>query len=248
MSSSHDMSFLEHLEALRKSVLRTIWIFVAAFGVCAYYSKLLFAWLQEPLLPYLGETSQFVALTAPSGWFVYLKTAFFAALIFFLPILLGQIFLFVNPGLKNKERIMLWPFLIFLVSFFYAGIAFGYFVVLPLGYKFMVQVYEGTGILFMPQISDYLSFTLKFLLAFGLMFDLPFLILIVVASGLVSHRLLSKGRPFVYVGAFILAAILTPPDYISQILMAVPFIILFELGMLLGWIFKPRSGNQSSRA
>lgn len=240
MTTKKDMRFLDHLEELRKRLFSTGLIFLVLFGVAAYYSKILFEFLQLPLLPYLSQDSSFIATTVTSGWIVYLKTAFAAAFVAIIPIVFFETLRFANPGLKTNEKKAAWPLFIFLNLFFFAGLAFAYFVVLPFGYKFMVEIYGGTNIQFLPNIADYLSFTLKFLLAFGIMFDLPFVILLLLASGILKRKTLSRARPFVYVGGFILGALLTPPDYVSQILMAVPFLILFELGMILSWIFVKR--------
>lgn len=231
------MTFLDHLEELRKAIFKTLWVFLLIFAVSAYYSKSLFIILQRPLLPYLSEKSFFIATTAASGWVVYLQTAFMIALILILPFLLLQIFLFVNPALTHKEKLWIWPVALFFIVFFYVGIAFAYFLALPYGYAFLIEIYADSNIHFLPHIADYLGFTLTFLLAFGVMFDLPFVMLMLTATRLLSSQRLRKIRPYFYVVAFIVAAILTPPDYISQTFMAIPLILLFELGVLLGFIF-----------
>ncbi len=237
---SPSLPFLEHLEELRQRILKTAWIFVLLFAVCAYYAKTIFNVLQQPLLPHLNDASFFIATTASTGWTLYLKTAFVTALVVSFPFFLGQIIGFVNPGLKKSERAAVWPFLLAFVLFFYLGIAFGFFFALPYGYRFMLQIYENSHIHFLPHVTDYLNFTLTALFAFGAMFDLPFVILILVTTGLVTRQRLSRIRPYYYVAAFIVAAILTPPDYISQILMAIPLLLLFEFGLILGWIFGKR--------
>ena len=235
-----DMTFLDHLEVLRKNLFRIVAIFLILFSVCAYYSKELFHILQLPLLPFLNDKSFFIATTAATGWVVFLKTAFMVSLILILPFVLLQAFIFTNPGLKKQERWIVWPLTFAFLFFFYLGIVFCYSMVLPYGYEFLLTIYKDSNIQFLPQISDYLSFTTTFLLAFGIMFDLPFVMLILIMSGLLSFSALRRFRPYFYVLAFIVAAILTPPDYISQTLMAVPMILLFEFGVLMGWIFKKR--------
>lgn len=235
-----NMTFLDHLEDLRKNLFRVCGFFLVLFSVCAYYSKELFHILQLPLLPFLNDKSFFIATTAATGWVVFLKTAFMVALILVLPFVLLQIFTFTNPGLKTHERRLVWPLTFAFLMFFYLGIVFCYTLVLPYGYEFLLTIYKDSNIQFLPQISDYLSFTTTFLLAFGIMFDLPFAVLILIMTGLLSFGALHRFRPYFYVLAFVVAAILTPPDYISQTLMAVPMILLFEFGVFLSWLFKRR--------
>lgn len=236
----NEMPLLDHLEELRKKFFTLTLIFLCLFSICAYFSKELFACLQAPLLPYLSGQSFFIATNLSVGWIVFLKTAFMVSLTLMLPILLLQIFIFTNPGLKKTEKKIIWPFSVAFLMFFYLGILFCYYWVLPYSYKFLIQIYSDSQIQFLPDISDYLSFTSTFLLSFGIMFDLPFVMLILIASHILSLSKLRAFRPYFYVLAFIIAAVLTPPDYISQTLMAIPLIALFELGALLGWIFKRR--------
>ena len=238
---SATLPFLEHLEELRSRLWRVAAWYTALFSLCAWHAKDLFEILQAPLLDVLPPTSYFIATTAASGWIVYLRIALMGALLGIFPFGLFEFWHFVSPGLQAKERQLAWPLTFLMTVFFFGGLAFAYFLALPWTMAFLVSVYQGSQIHFLPQIEDYLSFSCMTLLGFGLLFELPFLVLMLTQSGLVARTTLAKGRSYVYVLAFIIGAILTPPDVASQIMMSVPFILLFELGLLFG-----RFGNRPS--
>lgn len=232
-----NLPFLEHLEELRSRLWRVAAWYTALFSLCAWYAKDLFAILQAPLLSALAPDSYFIATTAASGWVVYLRVALMCALLGIFPFGLYEFWRFVSPGLKAKERKMAWPLTFMMTAFFFGGLAFAYFLALPWTMSFLASAYQGSQIHFLPQIEDYLSFSSMTLLGFGLLFELPFFVLMLIQSGLVSRATLAKGRCYVYVLAFIIGAILTPPDVASQVMMSVPFILLFEFGLLLGKVF-----------
>jgi sec-independent protein translocase protein TatC len=232
------MPLIKHLEELRGRLLRFAWAYVALFSVCAYYARSIFDFLQKPLQARLAPGSFFIATTAASGWLVYLRVAMIVSLFLSFPFLIFELWNFTSPGLKKHERRYLWPLTLLITVFFFSGVAFAYALVLPWSLTFLATVYEGTNIRFLPQIDDYLSFVTATLLGFGIIFELPFLVLFLTQSGLVSAATLRKFRPYIYVFAFIVGAILTPPDVASQVMMSVPFCLLFELGLLFGKIFR----------
>lgn len=228
-----DMSPWEHLEELRKRLVKVFYFFAILFAVCFYFSKDLFAFLQRPLLLQLSENSSFIATNPLSGWFLFLKVALFGALSLVIPFIFFQVFQFINPGLKENEKKWVWPITTLFSLFFYAGMFFSFYLVIPIVMQFLSQVYDGTDISFLPNIEDYFSFVLKLLFGFGILFDLPFFILAILQTGLVQITTFQKYRPHIYVSSFVFGAILTPPDIVSQIMMAIPFIVLFEFGLVL---------------
>lgn len=238
--SASSMPFLMHLEELRRRFLRASLAYILILGVCLYFSSTLFAVLQKPLLPHLSEDAFFMAVDAVSGWRVYIDVALFGSLVLIFPYVLFELWAFVTPGLKSREKTILIPIVFLMTLFFAGGIIFAYTIALPFTFAFLVKVYAGTPIRYLPNIESYLSFVLKTLFAFGLLFQLPFLVLFLQQSGVLKRPTLTRARPFVYVAAFVVGAILTPPDVVSQIVMAVPFILLFEFGMVLARITNPK--------
>lgn len=236
-----DMPLLDHLEELRRRSFRIVFYYVVIASVCGYFSKDIFNLLKAPLEGSLPNGSFFIATTALSGWFVYVKVALVAAAVLAVPLGLFEVLSFVSPGLNPSEKKSVLPSAIGMSAFFYGGLIFAYFSVLPLSLRFLTEIYQGSGVRFLPQIEDYLSFVLVTLFGFGLIFILPFLIFAIISLGLVSAKTLSSARRFIYVGAFVVGAILTPPDVASQLLMSVPFILLFELGLLMGRLGRGRT-------
>lgn len=229
-----DMPLLDHLEELRLRLFRVLFYYVVIAAFCGYFSKDIFNGLKSPLEGSLPNGSFFIATTALSGWFVFFKVALVSAAVLVVPLGLFEVLSFVTPGLKSNEKKSVLPSAIGMSIFFYGGLLFAYFAVLPLSLRFLIEIYQGSGVRFLPQIEDYLNFVLVTLFGFGLIFILPFLIFALISLGIVSAKTLASARRFIYVGAFVIGAILTPPDVASQLLMSIPFIFLFELGLLMG--------------
>lgn len=228
------MPFLKHLEELRGRLTRVFWYYLALFGVCAWFAEPIFRTLREPMASHLADGAYFIATTPLAGWLTDMKVALVAAAVLLVPFLVFETFAFVTPGLKREEKRFVVPLIACASLFFYLGLAFGLFAVLPVTLSFLTTIYSGTDIRFLPNIEDYLSFALATLFGFGLVFLVPFVVFLVIRLGLVKTETLAKARPYVIVGAFVLGAILTPPDIASQVMMSVPFFLLFELGLLMG--------------
>jgi sec-independent protein translocase protein TatC len=199
-------------------------------GLMPFANKL-YALLARPLLAHLPKGGQMVAIDVASPFFTPLKLAFFTALFVAMPFVLYQAWAFVAPGLYRHEKRLATPLLISSVLLFYLGCAFAYFLVLPMVFGFLAGI-TPEGVAMMTDISHYLDFVLVMFLAFGCCFEVPVAVVILVALGWVTPEQLKQSRGYVVVGAFVVAAILTPPDILSQTLLAVPMCILYELGVL----------------
>ncbi len=225
------LPFTSHLEELR---LRLIYCSVTIFVVfCALYSvsDYLFELFREPMGDY-----QIIAIAPTEAFFAYLKVSFYMALIISTPLLLFHVWEFVAPGLLENERRYTGLFVVFGTLFFVLGGLFCYFLVLPYGLSFLLG-YAGDSISAQITASNYISFTFKLIIAFGVIFQLPIVIILLTKIGVVTPDALSEKRPFFIVGSFIVAAIMTPPDVFTQIIMAGPMIILFETSVLVSRLF-----------
>ena len=232
------MTLLDHLDELRRRVIRAAIVLAVTTGVCLFFSKPLFHWFQLPMLRALGGNGTFIATAPTEGIVTYLKLSLVAGVLLGCPFLFYQLWRFIAPGLKPQESRLILPFVISSSLLFVGGALFGYFVVFPAGFAYFVAVLADTHIQFMPMMGSYLSFGSRLLLAFGAVFELPLLITFLAYAGIINHRQLRKARRYVIVGIFTLAAVLTPgPDIISQVLLAVPLWILYEAGILLARIF-----------
>ena len=221
-----------HLEELRKRLI--ISLIATGIGFCACYglSEQIFLLLSAPLIKSMPEGSSFIFTGVTEAFFTYMKLAFFAGIFVASPVIIYQIWAFVAPGLYDKERRSILPFVFLAVVFFIGGTAFAYFVVFPSAFKFFLT-YNTQYVKIMPSIGEYLSFSCLFLLGFGVVFELPVFIICLARLGIITHKQLQKSRKVVIIGIFIAAAILTPtPDAVNQLLMAVPMLILYELSIL----------------
>ena len=230
---------MEHLVELRR---RLIWSFVAlgaAFAVCFYFADLLIWFIARPLAQAFGEGhGKLIYTRLYDGFFVRVRVAFFAAFFLAFPIIANQIWAFVAPGLYAKEKRAFLPFLIATPILFTLGGALAYYIVMPAAFVFFLQ-YQGeiAGIEqeALPAIGDYLSLVMQFVLAFGIAFLLPVLLMLLERAGLVTRDQLKRGRRYAIVAAFAVAAVLTPPDVVSQLLLAVPLWGLYELSLIAIW-------------
>lgn len=220
-----------HLLELRQRLLRSVTLLVAAFLVLYPFADHLFAWLAAPLRASLPEGATMIAVQVAAPFLIPMKLALVAALFLTAPYLLHQAWSFVAPGLHRHERRFGWPLLVSSTALFYLGAAFAYHVVFPLAFAFFAAA-APSGVLPMTDIGEYLSFVLLLLPAFSLAFQVPVATFVIVRSGLVELEALSGKRPYVIVAAFIGGMLLTPPDIISQTLLAVPVWLLYEVGLL----------------
>jgi sec-independent protein translocase protein TatC len=232
------MSFLEHLEELRKRLLVSFISVVVAFLLCWSFAEPIFAKLQEPLSQYLGgDKLAYTRLTAP--FFLYMKVAFFAGLFLAAPVILLQVWLFISPGLYKRERRYAAPFIIFASLFFIAGGYFGYRYLLPATCSFFIET--GKEFRQVVTIDDYFSFASLIILAAGLVFETPILIFFLARLGIVTPAFLIQKFKYAVVISFIVAAVVTPtPDMVTQSALAIPMILLYLIGVGVAYLFAKR--------
>jgi sec-independent protein translocase protein TatC len=225
-------SFLSHLIELRTRLVRSIIAIVVVLLVLFPFAKTIYALLAEPLLRVLPHGSTMIATDVTGTFFVPLKVTLMAAFLIALPYVLWQAWAFVAPGLYQHEKRLVLPVLVSSCLFFLFGMSFAYFFVFPIAFGFFAG-YTPVGVQMMTDIDKYLSFVLTMFIAFGLTFETPVVVVVLVRMRVVSLEKLRTFRPYVIVGAFVVGAVFTPPDVISQSLLAVPLWLLYELGLLL---------------
>jgi sec-independent protein translocase protein TatC len=216
-----------HLEELRKRLIYSFLGIGVAFGVCYAFIKEIVAILMRPLVQVLPKGSSLVFTAVPEAFFTYFKAAILAGVFFASPFILYQIWAFVSPGLYEREKKYIFPYIFVSSVFFVAGALFCYFIVFPVVFRFFLS-FATEDIRPLPAIKEYLTFTIKLLLAFGLLFQWPALILFLSRMGVVSAKTLSKNRKYAILGIFVAAAVLTPPDLVSQLLLAGPLLAMYE--------------------
>ena len=240
--SGTESPLMEHLLELRTRIMRALaGLFVVLLALLPFANRL-YAWLAEPLLQKLPDGGQLIAIEVASPFFTPLKLAFFAAILGSAPWLLYQAWAFVAPGLYQREKRLAVPLLVSAVALFYAGCAFAFFVVLPSVFGFLTAI-KPEGVAMMTDINAYLDFVLVIFLAFGASFELPVALVILVLLGWVTPDQLRAGRGYAIVGIFVLAAVITPPDVISQLLLAIPMCLLYEAGIVAARLLDRRSGE-----
>ncbi len=235
-----DSHLFDHLIELRSRLLRALAGFALALAAALPFANRLYAWLAQPLIDKLPAGAQLIAVEVASPFLAPLKLAFFVALVASMPWLLYQLWAFVAPGLYRREQRLALPLLLSALVLFYAGCAFAFYLVLPAVFGFLTAV-TPDGVAMMTDINAYLSFVLVIFLAFGLSFELPVALVILVLLGWVTPAQLREARGYAIVGIFVLAAIITPPDVISQLMLAVPMILLYEAGILAARVLARKS-------
>jgi sec-independent protein translocase protein TatC len=225
-------TFISHLVELRERLIRAL-IAVGIVFICLFpWSKDLYALLAQPLLAALPKGGQMIATDVVGVFLVPMKVTLLMAFLIALPFVLYQIWAFIAPGLYAHEKKLVVPLVVASFLLFLTGMAFAYFVVFPTVFKFMSSV-APQGVAWMTDIEKYLGFVLSSFLAFGVTFEVPVVVIVLVRMGVVSLEKLKSSRPYVIVGAFVVGAIFTPPDVLSQLMLAVPLWLLFEIGLLL---------------
>ena len=237
---------IAHLLELRTRLLRGVVGLVLVLLCLLPFANKLYALLAQPLLDKLPKGGQLIATQVASPFFAPMKLAFFVALVVAMPWLLYQAWAFVAPGLYRREKRLALPLLTSALLLFYAGCAFAYFLVLPMVFGFLARV-TPDGVAMMTDISSYLDFVLVLFLAFGLAFELPVALVILVLLGWVTPAQLREGRGYAVVGIFVIAAIVTPPDVISQLMLAIPMCLLYEAGILAASMVVPRANTDGAR-
>lgn len=233
--SDNDESFLSHLVELRSRLVRALLAIVIVFACLFPWSKEIYTLFAQPLLNSLPTGGQMIATDVIGVFLVPMKVTLMVALVVALPYVLYQVWAFVAPGLYRHEKQLALPLVFASVLLFFTGMAFAYFVVFPAVFGFMAKV-APEGVAWMTDIDKYLSFVLTTFVAFGCAFEVPVVVIVLVRTGIVSIEQLRSWRPYVIVGAFVIGAVFTPPDIISQLMLAVPLCLLFELGLVLARI------------
>jgi sec-independent protein translocase protein TatC len=233
-----EMSLVDHLIELRSRLLRGVVGLVLVFLCLFPFAQSLYTWLAQPLLAKMPAGTSMIATGVVTPFFVPLKVTGLAALLLALPWVLYQVWAFVAPGLYAHEKRWVGPLVVASTLLFFAGMAFAYFAVLPMVFGFITG-FAPEGVAVMTDIAAYFDFVLGLFIAFGVTFEVPVLVVVLIAAGIVTPQKLRDSRPYVIVGAFVLGAIFTPPDVISQLMMAIPLWLLFELGVLVGARFEP---------
>jgi sec-independent protein translocase protein TatC len=236
MSTSE--SFIAHLVELRKRLLNSVVAMLLVFLCLFPFAGKLYALLAQPLLAKLPKGGQMIATEVTTPFFVPLKVALMTAFLIALPYILYQIWRFVAPGLYAHEKRLVLPLIAASTVLFYCGMAFAYFIVFPVVFGF-VTASAPQGVAVMTDIDKYLSFALTMFVAFGITFQVPVAVVVLVRMGMVTTAKLKEARPYVIVGAFVVGAIFTPPDMVSQFMLALPLWLLYELGIVVaGWVGK----------
>ncbi len=230
-SGDQEQGLISHLIELRSRLLRSVFSVLAVFLVLMPFSKRLYTWLAAPLLSRLPAGSHLVAIDVSSPFFVPVKLCFFVAVMVAMPMVIYQLWAFVAPGLYKHERRLAVPLLVSATGLFYAGCAFAYFAVLPMVFRFLTSVVP-EGVTMMTDISHYLDFVSVIFIAFGASFEVPVAVVILVLLGWVTPAQLKTARPYAVIGNFAISALITPPDIVSMLLLAVPMCLLYEAGMI----------------
>lgn len=243
---------MDHLIELRGRLLRSVFVLAISFGVCFYFANDILAFLAQPLQDAFGEgEARLIYTKLPEVFFVELKVALFAAFCVSFPIIANQLWAFVAPGLYAREKRAFLPFLIATPILFIAGASLAYFVVMPTAFRWFLGFRGEAGgipIEALPSAGDYLSLVMQFILAFGICFLLPVLLLLLERAGLITRASLVKVRRYVIVGVVAVAAIVTPPDPGSQLILAGPLYILFEGSLLIMLILNRRRKDQTEES
>lgn len=251
------MPLLDHLIELRTRLMWSLLAFILAFAVCYYFSKNIYTFLAQPLADILQEkTGQerrmiFTALT--EAFFTYLKVAMFGALFISFPVIASQIWLFVAPGLYRSEKRALLPFLLATPVLFVLGAALAYYFVFPMAWRFFLSFEVpadagGMPIQLEAKVSEYLTLVMKLIFAFGIAFELPVALTLLAKVGIIGSAGLRRNRRYSYVGCFVIAAIITPPDVISQVGLAIPMIGLYEVSVLMAQWVEPKPVEEEEEA
>lgn len=240
-----EQPLINHLIELRTRLLRSVLCVILIFCGLYYFANDIYLVVSEPLRVFLPEGSSMIATDVASPFFTPFKLALMCALFISMPFILYQIWGFIAPALYDNEKKLAYPLFFSSIVLFYLGMAFAYFVVFPLVFGFFTSA-APEGVTVMTDISRYLDFILKLFFSFGLAFEIPIATIILVAGGVTSAASLREKRPYIIVGCFVIGMLLTPPDVISQLLLAVPMWALFEVGVLFSLLVeKDRRKNES---
>lgn len=234
---TNDATLLHFLIELRRRLIHCVLLLLILFCGLIYFANQLYTLLALPLLKFLPHHQGLIAINIAAPLFVPYELTFVSSIFLGVPFFLYQLWRFIAPALYKKEKRLLWPLLFGSTFLFYGGMSFAYFVVLPILFRLLTHT-APIGVMVSPDMTEYLNFTLKFLFIFGVIFEVPIIIIFLIWSGIVTRVQLQKFRPYMIVGAFIVGMLLAPPDVLSQTLVAIPLCVLFEMGMLFSLFFR----------
>ena len=241
--TEHSLPLFSHLLELRDRLLRIIVIVLVLFLSLVYFANDIYQYLSIPLTSQLPEGASMIATGVATPFFTPIKLTIVLSFFIAIPAILYQVWGFIAPGLYKHERKLIAPLVISSALLFYLGMAFAYYVVFPLAFSFFTST-APEGVTIATDISSYLDFVLKLFFAFGLAFEIPIATLVLCWTGATTPEKLKQKRPYIVVGAFVFAMLLTPPDVISQTLLAIPMLILFELGLLFARFYVPAAEEE----
>lgn len=233
-------TFLTHLFELRDRLIKSVVALLVVFLGLVYWAPDIFHLFSKPLLDALPNGGRMIVTDVTGSFFVPMKVTMLVAFLGALPVIMYQLWAFIAPGLYKHERQLILPIVTSSYLLFIAGMAFAYFLVFPTVFQFMAHYNAPLGADMATDIDKYLSFAMTTFLAFGLTFEVPVVVVVLVKLGMVRIAKLKEIRPYVIVGAFVIAAVVTPPDVLSQLLLAVPLCILYELGILVARFYEPK--------
>lgn len=256
-TTMHDraMPLLDHLIELRRRLLWSLGTFVVAFFFCYHYAETIYFFLARPLetvMAQKGEALHLIYTALPEAFFTYVRVAVFGGLFLSFPMIAVQAWIFIAPGLYRNEKRAFLPFLLATPFLFILGAALAYFIIFPVAWKFFLSFqtnpagYGGMHVELQAKVSEYLSLVMKLVLAFGIAFELPVVLTLLARVGIISYRDLKRFRRYAIVAAFVIAAILAPPDVITQFGLAVPLILLYEVSIITArWVAPQRAPHPS---
>ncbi|MBW1765861.1 MAG: twin-arginine translocase subunit TatC [Deltaproteobacteria bacterium] len=243
MKSEEKQPFLVHLEELRKRLIACSIAVGFGFVIAYIFSESLFQVLISPLKTIMPEGDRLIFTNLPEMFFTYLKTGFIAGILLVSPFIFYQMWMFIVPGLYQREQRYVVPFVVFSTILFVGGSLFGYFIVFPFGFKFFIG-FANENIQALPSVKQYFTFATKLLFAFGIVFELPVVIFFLAKMGIVTPDFLRQKRKYAILLTFVTASILTPPDVITQLMMAGPLIILYEVGIIIAGMAKKKKAAE----
>ena len=239
-------SFLSHLYELRDRIIKSALAVIIVFVSLVYWAPDIFHLFAQPLLQALPAGGKMIVTDVTGSFFVPMKVTMLVAFLIALPVVMYQLWAFIAPGLYLHERKLILPLVVSSYSLFIFGMAFAYFLVFPTVFQFMASYNAPLGAEMSTDIDNYLSFAMTTFLAFGITFEVPVVVVVLVRMGMVPLAKLREIRPYVIVGAFVISAIVTPPDVLSQLLLAVPMSLLYELGLLIARFYVPKVSDDAA--
>jgi sec-independent protein translocase protein TatC len=239
-------TFLSHLFELRDRVIKAALAIIVVFVCLVYWAPDIFHLFAQPLLEALPAGGKMIVTDVTGSFFVPMKVTMLVAFIIALPVVMYQLWAFIAPGLYLHERKLILPLVVSSYTLFIIGMAFAYFLVFPTVFKFMASYNAPLGAEMSTDIDNYLSFAMTTFLAFGITFEVPVVVVVLVRMGMVPLAKLKEIRPYVIVGAFVISAVVTPPDVLSQLLLAVPMTLLYELGLLVARFYVPKPSDEDA--